>query len=210
MVQILRSTISSTSRSARSAAAATAFASATSASAAARSFRPAALILTLRHAPAPRCGPQARRRPHRRPNWDCLRRPWRARSQRPRTPFSSSAGDLRGVRRRRLQSRTACRLLLVGRFGHGENGHDAVERRSIFIHQMQQLAQHACPFSAQPENSSQRSSQPALCDRGWRPSCRGPRPAPHKAAMEPPPGRGDSLAVSSANPLQVMSISRFF
>ena len=69
----------------------------------------------------------------------------------------------------------------------------------------------AWPLSAQFENSSQRASQPALCEE--RLATIVPRAAPSAPAyaeIEPPPGAGDSLAVSSAKPLQVRSTSLFF
>ena len=68
----------------------------------------------------------------------------------------------------------------------------------------------AIPFSAQSEKNSQRSSHPALCDERFATIVpNAAASAPIYADIEPPPGAGDSLAVSSAKAAHVMSTSLF-
>ena len=69
----------------------------------------------------------------------------------------------------------------------------------------------AWPFSAQSENSFQRSSQPLLwAERFATMAPRAAPSAPMYADTEPPPGAGDSEAVSSAKPLRLILTSLSF
>ena len=67
----------------------------------------------------------------------------------------------------------------------------------------------ACPFSAMSENSSQRSSHPRLwAERLATMVARAAPNAPMQAETEPPPGAGDSDAVSLAKPFTDIRTSR--
>ena len=75
--------------------------------------------------------------------------------------------------------------------------------RSLFI--------TACPLSAQSENSFHLASQPALCEERFATMVpRAAASAPIYAEIDPPPGAGDSEAVSYAKSLHVIltSLSR--
>src|ERR1700761_8741278 len=64
------------------------------------------------------------------------------------------------------------------------------------------------PFAAQSLNSFQRLSQPFLCDDKLATIVANEAPSePIYAEIEPPPGAGLSLAVSSANSVSVMPAS---